>query len=70
LRALVDLGIRAAAHSADSSRALYRDRANPTSLPVTEAVAAQSVFPADLRRFEGRSGRIIDAVADFPTRSA
>jgi perosamine synthetase len=72
LRALVDRGISCRRGiSPIHLEALYRDRYGPTSLPVTEMVAAQSMFlPMYASLSEADQGRIIDAVADFLTRSA
>jgi perosamine synthetase len=71
LRALVDLGISCRRGIAPIHlEPLYRDRYGPTSLPVTEAVAAHSMFlPMYASLSEVDQARIIDAVVGILTRS-
>ena len=71
LRALIDLGISCRRGIAPIHlEPLYRDRYGPTSLPVTEMVAAKSMFlPMYASLSEVDQVRIIDAVVGFLTRS-
>ena len=71
LRALIDLGISCRRGIAPIHlEPLYRHRYGPTSLPVTEMVAAKSMFlPMYASLSEVDQVRIIDAVVGFLTRS-